>query len=80
MALAVPSVTSHAIGQVTILDVACDIIPDARAERKAVAEGMGGHQAARPTCSEAVSDVSQLLVLFAITETGWKPQQPTIYS
>ena len=38
-----PSVTSHAIGRVIIINSACDIILGARAERKAVTDETGDH-------------------------------------
>ena len=70
LAYADPSVTSHAIGRVSILNAACDIILGARARREAVTGGMGGHQAAKPMSGEAMSGGSRLPVLFAMTETG----------
>ena len=61
-----PSLTSHAMGQDIILNVACDTMPGALAKGgKPDAGGTGGHQATKRASGKATSDGSRRPVLLA---------------
>ncbi len=61
-----PSLTSHAMGRVIILNVAFDTLPCATAKGgKPDAGGTGGHQVTTPASGKATSDGSRRPVLLA---------------